>query len=210
MFLHEAFCRKTGYRPEEVLGGTPRLLQGPKTDRTMLARIRRELSRGQPVPGFVVNYRKDGSEFTIDWQISPVRDASGAITHFVAAQRDITARLRAEEIRHEREEGFRLLFASNPAPMWVFDRVTLRFLEVNAAAAPHYGYSREEFLGMTIADIRPARDRGRLERAMARCTCAARSGAAPPSKSFCQPRRSRAARLSPPRKASRCWLARAR
>jgi diguanylate cyclase (GGDEF)-like protein/PAS domain S-box-containing protein len=52
----------------------------------------------------------------------------------------------------------RLLFDANPAPMWVFDCDTLRFLAVNDAAVEHYGYSRDEFLGMTIADIRPAAD----------------------------------------------------
>ena len=52
-------------------------------------------------------------------------------------------------------EEYRLLFESNPQPMWVFDRRTLAFLAVNEAAIRHYGYSRQEFLGMTILDIRP-------------------------------------------------------
>ncbi|HYM69035.1 MAG TPA: GAF domain-containing protein [bacterium] len=60
------------------------------------------------------------------------------------------------------EAGFRLLFDHNPLPMWVFDRKTLRFLEVNEAAVAHYGYSREEFLALTIADIRPPEDVPRL------------------------------------------------
>lgn len=53
------------------------------------------------------------------------------------------------------EESYRRLFASNPQPMWVFDLETLRFLDVNDAATAHYGYSRDEFLAMTIKDIRP-------------------------------------------------------
>jgi PAS domain S-box-containing protein len=56
------------------------------------------------------------------------------------------------------EQSFRLLFDSNPVPMWVFDRDTLRFLAVNDAAVKHYGYSREQFLGMTLLDIRDAGD----------------------------------------------------
>ena len=55
-------------------------------------------------------------------------------------------------------EDYRLLFATNPNPMWVYDLETLTFIEVNAAAVRHYGYSRAEFLVMTIADIRPAED----------------------------------------------------
>ena len=58
--------------------------------------------------------------------------------------------------------AFRLLLAANPLPMWVYDLETLRFLEVNDAAVVHYGYSRDAFLAMTIADIRPAEDRARL------------------------------------------------
>src|SRR6266446_2620218 len=56
------------------------------------------------------------------------------------------------------EASYRLLFDNNPQPMWVYDRETLAFLAVNDAAVGHYGYAREEFLGMTIKDIRPPED----------------------------------------------------
>jgi len=55
------------------------------------------------------------------------------------------------------ERQYRLLFESNPMPMWVFERHSLKFLAVNEAAIRHYGYSRDELLSMTIADIRPER-----------------------------------------------------
>ncbi|HEY1542834.1 MAG TPA: EAL domain-containing protein [Xanthobacteraceae bacterium] len=58
----------------------------------------------------------------------------------------------------EREEKFKLLFDSNPVPMWVFDRETLCFLAVNGAVVSHYGYTREQFLGMRLFDIRPTED----------------------------------------------------
>jgi PAS domain S-box-containing protein len=58
----------------------------------------------------------------------------------------------------QREASFRLLFESNPLPMWVCDRDSLRFLDVNAAAVEHYNYSRAQFLAMTLLDIRPAED----------------------------------------------------
>ncbi|MGH6967633.1 MAG: ATP-binding protein [Stellaceae bacterium] len=57
-----------------------------------------------------------------------------------------------------REASFRLMFDDNPMPMWLFDRDSLRFLEVNKAAIADYGYSREQFLAMTVADIRPPQD----------------------------------------------------
>ncbi len=71
-------------------------------------------------------------------------------------------RARAEQALREGEAGFRLLFANNPLPMWVFDIESLQFLQVNDAAIAHYGYSREEFLQMRIIDIRPPEDVPRL------------------------------------------------
>jgi hypothetical protein len=58
----------------------------------------------------------------------------------------------------ENEEKYRLLFENNPNPMWIYDLETLNFLEVNRAAIEHYGYTREEFLAMTLKDIRPQED----------------------------------------------------
>jgi two-component system cell cycle sensor histidine kinase/response regulator CckA len=67
-------------------------------------------------------------------------------------------RKRAEQELQESEERYRLLFESNPQPMWVYDLETLAFLAVNKSAVNHYGYSREDFLAMTIKDIRPTED----------------------------------------------------
>lgn len=72
-------------------------------------------------------------------------------------------RLRAESSLAESEARYRKLFDENPAPMWVFDVATLRFLAVNEAATALYGFSREEFLGMTLRDIRPPEDAALLE-----------------------------------------------
>lgn len=66
-----------------------------------------------------------------------------------------------------RAEQFRLLFVSNPHPMWVYDQATLRFLAVNDAAITNYGYSEEEFLAMTIRDIRPPDEVPKLEQMVA-------------------------------------------
>ncbi|MBI9041939.1 PAS domain S-box protein [Lutibacter sp.] len=67
-------------------------------------------------------------------------------------------RISAEESLFESEEKYKYMFENNPQPMWIFDLETLAFLEVNNAAIAHYGYSKEEFLSMTVKDIRPKED----------------------------------------------------
>ncbi len=78
--------------------------------------------------------------------------------HILGVATDITDYKRSEQILRETEERYRLLFESNPQAMWVYDRESLAFLAVNDAAVRHYEYSREEFLSMTIKDIRSAED----------------------------------------------------
>jgi two-component system, cell cycle sensor histidine kinase and response regulator CckA len=72
--------------------------------------------------------------------------------------RDVSDRVAAEEAMRESERRYRELFEANPHPMWVYDTETLRFLAVNDAAVQRYGYARDEFLAMTVADIRPPED----------------------------------------------------
>jgi len=84
------------------------------------------------------------------------------------------ARLR--EAHRESEAQFRRLFAENPQPMWVYHRLSLRFLEVNDAAIVHYGYTRDEFLAMKIADIRPVEDVSSLLEGIEQSTADYREG----------------------------------
>jgi PAS domain S-box-containing protein len=76
----------------------------------------------------------------------------------------------AEQALRESEARYRLLFESNPNPIWVFDLETLAFLAVNQSAVNHYGYTKEEFLSMTIADIGPRNDIDRLRQTISTFT----------------------------------------
>lgn len=90
---------------------------------------------------------------------TPITDAQGSVRFVVNRLRDMTEERRRQEEMSESETRYRQLFEGNPVPMWVFDTHTLRFLAVNDAAVHEYGWSRPEFLSLTLLDIRPPEDR---------------------------------------------------
>jgi PAS domain S-box-containing protein len=113
----------------------------------------------------------DGQEQVIEYQgyspdeprwyesrLTPEFAPDGTVAYVLNVARDITDRHVARRALQESEARFRLMFAGNPLPMWLYDMQTLAFLEVNDAAISTYGYSRAEFLAMRITDIRPVED----------------------------------------------------
>ena len=97
--------------------------------------------------------RLDGTSVDVDVKAMPVRFENKPAVLIIV--RDITERKLAQETLRESEEKYRFMFANNPQPMFIYDFENLTFLEANQSAISHYGYSREEFLSMTIKDIRP-------------------------------------------------------
>ncbi|RYI24006.1 MAG: PAS domain S-box protein, partial [Acetobacteraceae bacterium] len=95
-YVNPGFERMTGYTLQEVMGRSPRFLQGPLTDRCVLNRLHSALQMAQSFHGDAVNYRKDGTPYHVEWLITPVLE-NGQVLHWVAAQRDVTERKRAEE-----------------------------------------------------------------------------------------------------------------
>ena len=104
------------------------------------------------------NYTKVGSVVNCEWYNSALYDKSGKLISVLSLVLDVTVATRIEDALRKSEAQYRLLFESNPHAMWVYDLDTRRFLAVNNAAIQHYGYSRQEFLAMTIKDIRPPED----------------------------------------------------
>ncbi len=96
---------------------------------------------------------RDGTFLDTSWTNIRLSDGTN-----IGIGQDISQRKKLEAILKESELKYRLIFESNPHPLWVYDVESLAFVEVNEAAIQHYGYSREQFLSMTIADIRPPED----------------------------------------------------
>lgn len=111
LFANEAMVRLSGYSRAELVGQTPRILQGSRTDREALERIRGGLADGRAVQEDLLNYKKDGSSFWIGLSISPLRDAAGHSTYFLAIGRDITQRKRAENEKKAAEQLLSAVFA---------------------------------------------------------------------------------------------------
>lgn len=92
VYVNEAFTRISGYSASEALGKSPRFLQGNSTDKKTLAALRRALEQGENFKGELKNYGKKGGSYWLDISVSPVKDESGKVTHFVAIERDISQR----------------------------------------------------------------------------------------------------------------------
>jgi PAS domain S-box-containing protein len=98
---------------------------------------------------------KTGEKKIINAKNIPVYDQNLMISTVV----DVTERVHAETRLAESEHNYRLLFQKSPQPMWIYNPENFRIIEVNNAAVKHYGYSRKEFYGMNLMDIRPEEDR---------------------------------------------------
>jgi len=143
LFVNDAVLRTTGYSRQELIGATPRLLQGPDTDRAELGRIRDTLSQFQPVHAEVINYTRDGQPYWLEMDILPVAAEASGPSHFVAVERDITARKRDQlallELNQELE-----------------NRVRSRTAELNVAreAAEQAAQAKSTFLATMSHEIR--------------------------------------------------------
>ncbi len=98
VYVNDAFERRTGFTREEAIGETPRMLQGPLTQRAALNQIREALKQWQPVRCELINYTKAGTPFWLELDIVPMADATGWYTHWVAIERDATDRKSKEEL----------------------------------------------------------------------------------------------------------------
>lgn len=152
--VNRALCGMLGYCEEELLGKTSFELTHPDDLEASQDRTRQMLAAdGSPGMSLEKRYlRKDGSVVWAISDVSLVRDASGEPIHFVSQFQDITRRKQAEAALKESEARFRQLFEHSVDALMVHDEQG-RYVDVNARACRLYGYSRQELLQMSVADL---------------------------------------------------------
>lgn len=96
LYVNEAFTKMTGYTSDEVIGKTPRILQGPKSDKKVLRKLGKSLRNWEACEATLINYKKNGEEFWLHLSMSPVADEKGWYTHWIAIERDVTAQKNKE------------------------------------------------------------------------------------------------------------------
>jgi PAS domain S-box-containing protein len=111
VYVNEGFTRMTGYEPDEVIGSNCRFLQGPETDERPVASMRTGVAEERETSVVLRNYRKDGTVFWNEVEITPVRDDDGEVTHFFGFQRDVTERKRAQIELGAARRSLRQLYA---------------------------------------------------------------------------------------------------
>ena len=149
IYANAAFCALSGYGAAELLGQTPRILQGPLTDHDVLAELRQCLAEGRFFHGSTVNYRKDGSPYWVEWNISPIRDESGVLTHFVSVQKSLSELVAAQGTNLLLSQA---LDASHDAVLITDQNGVIEY--ANPAFEAITGYSVTDVLGRTPAFLR--------------------------------------------------------
>jgi two-component system cell cycle sensor histidine kinase/response regulator CckA len=145
LWINPAFTALTGYRPDEVVGHTLRLLKSGTQDEAFYRTLWATILAGRVWRGEIVNRRRDGTLYTEDMTITPVRSTGGSVTHFIAVKQDISERKRTEGALRESEARFRSAFEETAVGMTLQD-LEGHYLRVNAAFCRMVGYSESELL----------------------------------------------------------------
>ena len=150
--VNPAFETITGYSRAEAQGRSCRFLQGPDTDKASIQRIRDGLANQQEISELLLNYRRDGVPFWNELRIMPIRDRSDVVTHFVALQSDVTARVTSQQELVRREAYLRQVLNGTHDGIVVFDEQG-SIESFNTGAEDMFDCAAHDAIGQPVSDI---------------------------------------------------------
>ena len=142
LYVNNAFTRMSGYKAEEIINKTPRILQGEKTDREVLKRLKECLSQEEYFEGKAINYTKEGNEYWVEWNISPVYDENKKLIAFISMQKDISV---SQKLLNQ-IKLFQTAIDQNDDSIALFSPKG-DYIYVNRAYSQRTGYSESELIG---------------------------------------------------------------
>lgn len=161
IFVNKSFEKFTGYRFAEVEGKSPGFLHGEESQKNKLRKLNNHIKQNRPVRMEFINYKKDGTAYWVDLEMSPFPADEEDMQYWVGINRDITQRKKAELALEENEKKYR---AYTELSFDAIFEVAIdgTIIECNARACSLFGYSREELLGMNTKNLTPAKYRHKL------------------------------------------------
>lgn len=167
LFVNREAARVTGRAPEDVLGHDDSVLFAGAQLQMVQANDARVMEQAR-VRNFEEELDTQDGRLVFRATKGPLLDERGQVIGLFGVSRDVTETVAIRQALEHSEQRYRHLFDAHPQPMWVCDVKSLQFLAVNRAAEHTYGYSRDEFLGMTQDDIHPAAQLDALHRELSR------------------------------------------
>ncbi|MBM3562525.1 MAG: PAS domain S-box protein [Alphaproteobacteria bacterium] len=151
-YVNSRFATLTGYQPHELIGQNPRMLQSKRTESDQYRRLWETIHAGVEWRGQIQDRRKDGELYWASEIISPLRNAAGEITHYLAIQQDITEQKRDKEALLESEQRFRQIADMAGDWLWEQDQ-NGRYTYSSNAVEDVLGMAPDEVLGRTYLDL---------------------------------------------------------
>ncbi|MBQ4876670.1 PAS domain S-box protein [Pseudoalteromonas luteoviolacea] len=112
IYANPVFCRHTGYELAELVGMSPRILQGPKSNKRIIEKLTPALKEHGFFYGASINYRKDGSMYPVEWNISEIKNEQGEVTHYMSMQKDLSNFHRLAKQVKKSNENFKDFYLS--------------------------------------------------------------------------------------------------
>ena len=154
-WANPAFTRLTGYTEAEARGRHTRLLEPGQLSDSFYQDMWRTILAGNTWEGTLINQQKDGTLYHEHMSITPIKNASGFVTHFIAIKQDVSESVRKEKVLREERAFLKSIVDHIPIQIFVKDATELRYVRVNSALERQLGYTREEMIGKTDYDFWP-------------------------------------------------------